>query len=132
MSLEDKIKDLTAAVENLTAAFIAHTNDAAPAKASKPAEAKAEPKAEKPKAEKKPAVKAAEVEKMLDAEAAAEAVTYPMIQALIKANAATKRPAIMKVLAKFGISSATELLEEQWAPFYTDLSAELGAEAELA
>ena len=144
MSIEQSLKDLQTAVEALTEAFIAHTNDVRPSPTPKAKEDKQKSvevvvqsvPVEKAAPAKKPPIKAAEVEQILAKEEAAQSdIEYATIQTLIKANVQKNRAQITKVLAKYGIKTATELLQEQYAPFYNDLKAELpgaGTEDDLA
>lgn len=133
MSIEQSLKDLQTAIEALTKVVSAQVGDRGPSPAPKEAKAVAEPVQEKLPAQKKAPIKAAEVEAILAKEDEVDKIAYSDIQTLIKTNVQKHRASITKVLAKYGIKSATELLEEQYADFYIALKRELPADdAEIA
>lgn len=110
MSLEDAIRENTAAVRELLAAMRGNTSaDTAPPKPAKPAAPKAAAPAPAPAAE-----------------AAAE-VTMPMCQDLIRQLAAKNREQAVELLASFNAKKATDVKPADLAKFYADMKTALAA-----
>lgn len=158
MSLEDQIAKLTTAVENLTEAFVAHTNDAAPAKATaKPkvtaknvdAHLEAEEAGEAAPAAKpatvKPKVATTIVaERQAKAEAAApkaapaadgsvaDPAYAPVKAAILDAIAKNHRPEIQALFKKYKVKNGQELDSSTYDDVLGDIDAIVNGEGELA
>lgn len=119
MPIENAILELAAAVR-----LLAESNSkpaavtAAPTTVAKTQDvAKPEaPKADKPKAETPPPKQEPEA-------APAGALTYDDVKAAVRTTIVKNRDHVVATLAKFGVKTATELPESEWAKFIDALQA---------
>lgn len=141
MSIENKIDNLTAAIERLTLVLEGRHKADAPGAApeaekqsSAPVVAPAKPESKKASAKKAPVIKATEVAEVLEKEEAAEAeaptYTYDQVSAaVVDAAAKGKRSAVVDLLKQYGATgadgkiNARNLGKESYASFMIDLKA---------